>query len=238
MNLLQDYIDVGLAPDIPGFESKLVAIANHFDFGIVSAAIAVDRPGNAPLYMMAGNTPQAFIEASGNMDDGRRDPVLKRLKELWVPFAYDQAMYVEEGAGDLWEEQARHGYRTGISMALHLRGGRHFMLGVDREQPLPMDDAKLMRLMADLQLLAVHAQDAAFRLLLPEAERRQPLVALTSREREVLQWTLQGKSAWTVGQLLTMSEHTVNFHLRNAMRKLEVSSKHQAAIRALEMGLL
>lgn len=35
-----------------------------------------------------------------------------------------------------------------------------------------------------------------------------------------------------------MSEHTVVFHLRNAMSKLEVSSKHSAVLKAMELGLL
>jgi DNA-binding CsgD family transcriptional regulator len=41
-----------------------------------------------------------------------------------------------------------------------------------------------------------------------------------------------------VGQILSMSEHTVNYHLRNTMRKLEVSSKHIAILKATSLGLI
>ena len=47
--------------------------------------------------------------------------------------------------------------------------------------------------MANLQLLAVHAQEAAFRLLMPQALARMNAPAITAREREVLQWTLEGQ---------------------------------------------
>ena len=234
----RDYLDVSSSPDRATFEQRLLRFAQNMDFGIVSAALAVDQPGDKPLFVMIGNTPQGFAEASRNFESMRRDPVLKRLKTSSTPFVYDQSLYVEENAADLWEEQAPFGYRTGISMALHMPAGRHFLLGVDREAPLPVEDRTLTRLLADLQLLAVYAQETAVRVLLPEAAPLAPIAHLTVREREVLQWTREGKSAWAVGQILSMSEHTVNYHLRNAMRKLGVSSKHIAILKAISFGLI
>ena len=186
---------------------------------------------------MIRNTPNGFAELSGNTEHVRRDPVIHRLKRLSVPFVYDQALYVAEGAADLWEAQAAHGYKYGINVALHLPGHRHFVLGVDREEALPTDEARLARLMADLQLMAVHAQAAADRLLVPQgADAQRP--RLTAREMEILQWTRAGKSAWQTGVLLSISEATVNFHLRNLCQKLGVASKHQAVLRALALGLI
>lgn len=234
----QDYLDIGTAPDRETFERRLVQFAHRLEFGIVSAAVVVDRPGEKPHFVMIGNTPKAFMEASRSVEDSQRDPVLKRLKVTSVPFVYDQGLYVDGGAGDLWEDQAAHGYRTGVSMALHMPAGKHFLLGVDREAPLPKGDGDLTRLMADLQLLAVFAQETAVKLLLPEELVGGPGKGLTPREREVLQWTKDGKTAWAVAQILGMTENTVNFHLRNAMTKLEVASKHQAVLKAISFGWL
>ena len=234
----QDYLDVSASRDRATFEERLLRFAQNMDFGIVSAALAVDRPGEKPLFVMIGNTPQGFVEASRSFAGMQRDPVLKRLRSTSTPFVYDQSLYVEEDAADLWEEQAPFGYRTGISMALHMPAGRHFLLGVDRDEPLPAEDSALTRLLADLQLLAVYAQETAVRVLLPEATLLSPQLHLTTREREVLQWTREGKSAWAVGQILSMSEHTANYHLRNAMRKLGVSSKHIAILKATSLGLI
>ena len=234
----QDYLDVGASPDRVTFEQRLLRFAQNMEFGFVSAALAVDQPGEKSLFVMIGNTPEGFLEASRHLENSQRDPVLRRLKATSTPFVYDQSLYIEENAADLWEEQAVYGYRTGISMALHMPAGRHFLLGVNRHEPLPTEDNALTRLLADLQLLAVYAQETAVRVLLPEAALPLPMPHLTSREREVLQWTREGKSAWAVGQILAMSEHTVNFHLRNAMRKLDVSSKHMAILKAISLGLI
>jgi DNA-binding CsgD family transcriptional regulator len=235
---LSDYYEISQAPDRESFERRLVGFANEMDFGLISAVLVVDCPGRESAFISIGNTPEEYMTAYSKRDDWARDPVLQSLKTLTTPIVYDQSVYVQGGAGDLWEEQAVYGYRTGVSMALHLPGGRHFLMGVDRDTDLPSDDDRIMRMMADLQLLAVHAQDAAVRLLLDEAQRKLDLPRLTAREREVLHWTSEGKSSWEVGVILGTSEHTVNFHLRNLMAKLDVTSKHQAVLKALSLGLL
>jgi DNA-binding CsgD family transcriptional regulator len=239
---LQKYYDLSQSPDVGAFESRLVEFAHELDFGIVVATLVIESPGPAHKVdcMAVGNTPDAFTESFKDQPSSQRDPVLNRLKKLSVPFVYDQDTYVSEGAADLWEQQAPYGYRTGIAVALHLPQHRHFLLGVDRDQPLPRHTDRLTRMMADLQLMAVHAQEAASRLLVPEPDVGAACddPRLTPREVEILRWTMQGKSAWAVGEILSISEHTVNFHLRNVFRKLDASSKHQAVLKAMALGIL
>jgi DNA-binding CsgD family transcriptional regulator len=115
--------------------------------------------------------------------------------------------------------------------------GRHFVLGVDREQPMPKDPIEVTRMVADLQLFAVHAQDAALRILVPAAlHPERP--ALTPRELEGLRWTMEGKTAWEVGEVLGISERTAVLHINNAMHKLGCTNKHQAVLKALRLGLI
>jgi DNA-binding CsgD family transcriptional regulator len=234
---LQRYLDVSQSGSVDALRQQLVGFANHIGFGLVSASLVLERPGMKAAVYSVSNKPGAFEEASKDATDSSRDPVLKRLKRLNVPFLYDRDLYAAEGAGDLWEQQAAFGYKTGIAVALHLPAHRHFLLGFDREQALPKEDDKLTRMLADLQFLAVHAQDAAMRLLISSDDPSHP-PKLTPREIEILQWTLEGKSASAVGGILHISENTVNFHMRNIFRKLDASSKHQAAIKAMSLGLL
>jgi len=153
-----------------------------------------------------------------------------------VPVVYDQRTYVAGGAGELWEAQAPYGFKTGVAVKLHLPGDKMFLLGVDRDEALPESGAELMQLVAGLQLLASHAMVAADRLLSLKNVSEFP--KLTKRELDVLGWTAQGKTAWEVSVILGMSEKTVNFHLGNAMRKLEVTSKHQAVLKCVAAGML
>ena len=92
-------------------------------------------------------------------------------------------------------------------------------------------------MVAELQLFAVYALEAAMRVLSPlcgHAERPN----LTPRELEALRWTMEGKTAWEVGAILGISERTAVLHVNNAMHKLECTSKHQAVLKALRLGLI
>ena len=63
-------------------------------------------------------------------------------------------------------------------------------------------------------------------------------VSLTSREKEILQWTLKGNTGWEISHKLQISERTVMFHVVNAMEKLKARNRAQAAATALSLGLL
>jgi len=235
----RDFLDVSQASDIKMFERRLISFAYGMEFPLVNAFMVVERPALKPVLMHVGNTPQAYMEVLQSSTGGARDPVLRRLRSQSIPFLYDQRTYIEARAGDLWEEQAHHGYATGVAVALHLPDHSHFVIGMDRDQALPNDDAHMTRLLADLQLLAVHAQHAASRLMKPApAEPDGPPPRLTRRQTEVLRHAMEGKSTWAIGEILGLSEHTVHFHMKAAMERLGCSTRVQAILRAAELGLL
>lgn len=219
------------------FREEIVRFANELGFNTVSAMVVIDHSLGASDFIIVDNTPQAYVDAFSNLSAARRDPVMQHCRRQSVPIVWDQATYVGQGMGELWEEQARFGYRTGVAVALHLPEGRHFFLGVDRSDQLPARSAELTRLVADLQLFAVCSLDAAMRVLVPqEAQPERP--SLTPRELEVLRWTMDGKTAWEVGAILGITERTAVLHATNAMRKLGCVNKHQAVLKALRLGLI
>jgi DNA-binding response OmpR family regulator len=57
-------------------------------------------------------------------------------------------------------------------------------------------------------------------------------IDLVERERETLTWAARGKTFAEIGQILGLSRRTVEFHLDNARRKLGVSTRTQALIKA------
>jgi LuxR family transcriptional regulator, activator of conjugal transfer of Ti plasmids len=61
---------------------------------------------------------------------------------------------------------------------------------------------------------------------------------LSSREKVCLSWTARGKSSWEIGRILNISENTVNFHIKNALKKLKSNSRTLAAIKAIQLGII
>lgn len=60
---------------------------------------------------------------------------------------------------------------------------------------------------------------------------------LSPRERDVLQLVAAGKRNREVAAELYLSEHTVNFHMRNILQKLHLRNRAQAAAWAVRAGL-
>ena len=65
-----------------------------------------------------------------------------------------------------------------------------------------------------------------------------PREQLTPREREVLRLVAGGQTNQEIGRQLALSVSTVKTHLEHIIAKLGVSDRTQAAVRAVELGLL
>ena len=73
-----------------------------------------------------------------------------------------------------------------------------------------------------------------------ETSSREELLPkqLSEREYEVLRLLVQGKTNPEIAQQLTISVGTVKIHVEHILAKLHVSDRTQAAVRAIELGLL
>jgi len=65
-----------------------------------------------------------------------------------------------------------------------------------------------------------------------------PKPALTPREREVLAWVAQGKSAWEIGEILNITKRTVDEHAQAAVRKLGAVNRTHAVAIALRESII
>lgn len=65
------------------------------------------------------------------------------------------------------------------------------------------------------------------------SEHQEPSV-LTPRERETLAWLARGVSNKEIARALNLAESTVKVHVQSILRKLNLSSRVQAAIYAIE----
>lgn len=224
---------------VADFTAQVVRFTEALDFKFVTAAVVTDHSASHTEFQTVNNTPPEYMEWYSDLDFGaQHDPVMQHCKKSAVPIIWDQDTYASRGLGHLWDFQSGFGYATGIAMAMHLPGGRHFFIGVDRDKPLPKSMRNTTRIVADLQLFAVHAQDAAFRIFAPNPPKLAELPSLTPRELEALRWTMEGKTAWEVGAIMSISERTAVLHLQNSMHKLGCVNKHQAVLKAIRLGLL
>lgn len=77
-----------------------------------------------------------------------------------------------------------------------------------------------------------------FARLAREGPAKKPEDELTPRERDVLKLVAEGATNREVAQALSLSEHTVNFHMKNIFRKLHLRNRAQAVAYAIRSGLV
>jgi LuxR family quorum-sensing system transcriptional regulator CciR len=70
----------------------------------------------------------------------------------------------------------------------------------------------------------------------PSPATRTP--PLTPRQLECLAWISQGKSSTDIGEILSISGRTVDYHVGEICQRLEVRTRMQAVTQAVQRGWL
>ena len=61
---------------------------------------------------------------------------------------------------------------------------------------------------------------------------------LTKREREILNLVAQGLSSSAIARMLSLSERTVEWHVLQAVKRLDAKNRIQAVVLAIRDGLI
>lgn len=164
------------------------------------------------------------------------DPVMAYCAQHVVPLCWSD-LTLEPGshAERMMQEAAAFGLRDGISMPLHSPQGELGILSLAVDAAPDKARAICQNAVVQVHMLAGYLHEAVRRVsgLLDNG-----VPVLTSREIECLRWAADGKTSGEIAQLLGLSESTANFHLNNAMRKLDVVNRQQAVAKATIQGLI
>jgi LuxR family transcriptional regulator/LuxR family quorum-sensing system transcriptional regulator SolR len=107
-----------------------------------------------------------------------------------------------------------------------LRGGREFT------------DEEITTLRRPLRIVGNLLHLSMFEYLDIDQFHSAAEISLTFREREILRWTSEGKTAVIIGNILCISPRTVNFHISNVLAKLAAANKTEAVSKARSLGIL
>lgn len=229
----RNLVDLGLAPDIATLTARTVASAEALGFGLCSGVLIRGRFGSAAATIQSfGNPPAAFLESSKSLDDGLRDPLLARLLAKPGHASYGQALYVQAGVVDLWDCQAEHGYRNGLSCSAHHPNvGEAFLFGVDSPDALPTNPGSLLELQAGLQMIAIHAESALRRLVSTSAQ-----VEFDPNERAAVQTV--GATIYSQRGNQFLIERLGAPQFASAAKKLRARGATDVVLRAIDGGLI
>ncbi|GAB3625780.1 Transcriptional activator protein LasR [Pandoraea terrae] len=182
------------------------------------------------------NYPAEWQRLYEQNDYGVRDPIRRHACNRLTPLIWHKTLFRTPWERAFRDERAGFGLKSGLTFPVFGPSGASGTLSLAANRP-DVPAAALRRTIPWGATLAAHVHDAVHRLVVQSADApTRPM--LTKRERECLGWVAAGKTSWEIGRILMISEHGVIHHLRNIMRKLNVTSRHRAVHVASAYGLI
>jgi LuxR family quorum-sensing system transcriptional regulator CciR len=204
-------------------------------YGALTYTEPVHLSGHAPP-AVATNFPPQWRNRYFERRYYEIDPVVRRTPTFSGPFLWDQLVdrcQLQASEQLVLEESREAGLKHGISVPLFGPAGRVSVVSFASR----FDDVDPLHHVSHLNALAWQFH-IAFAEIAPPPGRSNAKVELSAREKDCLKWTAAGKSSWDIGLILKISENTVSFHLKNAMRKFGTTSRTGAVVQAIRLNLI
>jgi DNA-binding CsgD family transcriptional regulator len=172
--------------------------------------------------------PQDWVRDYTEQNLASMDPVCERLRRCHSPFAWELSDLPAPRTGGGWQEfLLSHDIHSGFVVPDYSQGDLS-LISLAGKPPDRHDRALLH--FAGLALLA-RCRELGVR-------HGAEMPPLSERERECLQWVAAGKSDWQIGEILSLSEKTINIYIERAKQKLGVHTRTQAIVRAMRAGIV
>lgn len=160
------------------------------------------------------------------------DPVIRYAQRSLLPFMWSDAVYEKDKdplAALMMNEATDFGLAVGFTVPTQTIRGETFITTFGGERCEFSKEDQLQ-----LHLITVYAQARVSTL--HGATLQQP--RLTIKEIEVLKWCHAGKTSSEIGQIMSIADRTVNFHVQNICKKLDVVSRQAAIAKSIHAGLI
>ncbi|HEX3496066.1 MAG TPA: LuxR family transcriptional regulator [Methylocella sp.] len=223
------------------FEDVSAQVLRHVaPFGVeFMAATTVPTVGTKPRdqlsHVLFNRWPAEWLKRYASRGYVFCDPAFARIRSNPTPFFWNE---LDTRVGDdpmarrVMDEGSEFGLKEGFTVSLVTLdgqpviwslGGPHLEIGPGTR--------------AMLTLIASYATARAIALQ-QESSNQSKKVTLSPREREALQWAAEGKGDWEIGEVMNISEHGADKHLRSVRVKLGAINRTQAVAEGIRRGLI
>lgn len=208
-----------------------VYLAQNLGMEYLGLNVRIQVATQTPRLYLYSNYPNRWIEWYQRDDLYMLDPVANACHNSTMPVLWTDDLYRE--VPQFREMACRCGLRHGWTQSLHDLQHNESQISVARPAGR-IDGDEFYRKAGSVQWLChtLHAVLGEHHLnaLCPHQPR------MSERELEVLKWSAAGKTAADVACILSLSQSTVNFHIRSVITKTNAANKAGAIAIAAMRG--
>lgn len=229
------YDDLQSADDAEHLFQQIALYARQLGFTFCSYMMRVPSLSAAPKLIMFDTCPEGWNAHYKTSKFAETDPLIRFGMNSIEPLTWSGKLFSD--APKLWADAQSYGLKIGISQPCWAAHGVFGLLSFMRDTG-PISSGEVAMLRRRMQIVANLLHISMYeRMDIPKMTSMGD-VNLTAREREILGWTSEGKTAEIIGKILNISTRTVNFHISNVLLKLVAVNKVQAVVKARTLGLL
>ncbi|MDB5502036.1 MAG: transcriptional regulator, LuxR family [Tardiphaga sp.] len=201
-------------------------------FGLEHFCCLMPRNSQRPTFdacVLMTRWPRDWFDLYRRSDFQQHDPIVRYTRTQLRATSWSEALVSNDRVGRSVMEIAAvdFGLRAGISVPIH--GINNYQAGVSFAG-LQIDASKDAK--SAVELIAIYAFNRLNQFQVAAPARPK---VLTPRQREILSWTANGKTAWDTGQILGVSEDNVHKLIASAVARLEATNRTHAVVKAIRL---
>lgn len=198
---------------------------------------AIIRTIHGSQEVMINNYPDGWNDYY--MDSGYKkcDPVIEHalsscIHSIWTPHMFGRNILSRK----MFHDVSESGIHCGITIPMRDHKGNVASVNFSGHSREPISFWEDMKI-GYLYFIAANLHDNIVTGYLNE-ERLAGLPHITPRERDVLRFIADGKTAREIARTFRVTESAVEYHLKNIREKLSSSNTAQAVFKAAQMNLI
>jgi LuxR family quorum-sensing system transcriptional regulator ExpR len=169
------------------------------------------------------------------------DPVIQYGLQQSAPFSWSTSQNNQraETKNNIFAKSREHGLLEGYTFVLHDAHNNFSTLSLVNDSDDTSFDESIEKNKPAYQMLLIECHNSltADNFPIKKIEAAFALEKLTLRENEILHWSSAGKTYVEIGVILAIGERTVKYHMKNIVKKLNVSNGKHAIFKAQKLGL-
>ena len=212
--------------------------ADYFTYGVI-----LSSSFNHPKHKIINNYPIARKKQYDRNAYLLIDPIITHCTHgthgtgpVFWPINEQKINLLNPNVQKMMSSAKAHGLATSITIPIHDHRGCTGFFGLCSKQDTPSIRVHMKSIAPYISYFTSFIHEKMIELEGISNSRRE--TSLTEREKECLSWGADGKTAWEIASILSISERTVNFHLQNTMLKLKTVSKPHSIAKAIAQGYI